>query len=497
MAGGRPTTTTTMSALGSTSTKHKHKQRVLLSLLATLVFLVAASVLLSTKTQTQPQPQPLLRLHLLRRQASDHAALVSAYAAYSRRLKIDASRQVRLFSSLASSLADLASRSDVDKEAKDRVKLARQLVSESKEAFDTQLKIHKLRDTIFSVHQHLHRARKLGDLSSRIAASSTPKSLHCLAMRLMEHRISHPQDAFPSTPASLASDLSLYHYAIFSDNIIAVSVVVNSVIRNAAHPSRHVFHVVTDPMYLPAMQVWFAKQPPTAGTHVDLHSTAEYSFLDASYSPVIRQIETGNQELSLLHYLRFYLPEIFPKLKRIILLEDDVVVQKDLAELWTVDLQGNVNGAVEMCFGGFRRYNRYLNFTNQMVKERFSPRACAWAYGVNVFDLQAWRREQCTEQFHQYQQMNEDGLLWKPDTVLPAGLMTFYTTTKPLEKSWHVMGLGYNPSVSPEEIRKAAVLHFNGNMKPWLDVAMNQYKQLWTKYVDSDMEFLQLCNFGL
>jgi alpha-1,4-galacturonosyltransferase len=92
---------------------------------------------------------------------------------------------------------------------------------------------------------------------------------------------------------------------------------------------------------------------------------------------------------------------------------------------------------------------------------------------------------------------NEDGLLWKPGTVLPAGLMTFYTTTKPLEKSWHVMGLGYNPSISPEEIRKAGVLHFNGNMKPWLDVAMNQYKQLWTKYVDSDMEFLQLCNFGL
>ncbi|KAJ1696166.1 hypothetical protein LUZ63_004678 [Rhynchospora breviuscula] len=502
MAGGRP-----MNGVQSLLTQ----QRVVLSLLATLVFLVAASFLLSTKTQTQTQAQaqPILSVHLdlIRRQASDHAALVSAYAAYSRRLKIDASRQVRLFSNLASSLADLASRlgSDddqdhpvpVEKEAKDRVKLARQLVSESKEAFDTQVKIQKLRDTIFSVHEQLHRSRKLGDLSSRIAASSTPKSLHCLAMRLMEHRISHPQDAFPSTPASVASDLSLYHYAIFSDNIIAVSVVVNSVIRNAAHPSHHVFHVVTDPMYLPAMQVWFAKRPPTGGAHVDLHSTAEYTFLDASYSPVIRQIETGKQELSLLHYLRFYLPEIFPKLKRIILLEDDVVVQNDLVELWRVDLQGNVNGAVEMCFGGFRRYNWYLNFTNQMVKERFSPRACAWAYGVNVFDLQAWRTERCTEQFHQYQEMNEDGLLWKPDTVLPAGLMTFYTTTKPLEKSWHVMGLGYNPSVSPEEIRKAAVLHFNGNMKPWLDVAMNQYKQLWTKYVDSDMEFLQLCNFGL
>jgi alpha-1,4-galacturonosyltransferase len=141
--------------------------RIFLSFLATLLFLLAISFLLSTRATTPHQPIHSLHLHLIRRQASDHAALVSAYAAYSRRLKIDASRQVRLFSNLASSLSDLASRvgSDedslrpVEKEAKDRVKLARQLVSESKEAFDTQVKIQKLRDTIFSVHEQLHRAR--------------------------------------------------------------------------------------------------------------------------------------------------------------------------------------------------------------------------------------------------------------------------------------------------------------------------------------------------
>ncbi|KAL5125988.1 Galacturonosyltransferase 8 [Glycine soja] len=33
---------------------------------------------------------------------------------------------------------------------------------------------------------------------------------------------------------------------------------------------------------------------------------------------------------------------------------------------------------------------------------------------------------------------------------------------------------GYNPSISMDEIRNAAVVHFNGNMKPWLDIAMIQ-----------------------
>lgn len=91
---------------------------------------------------------------------------------------------------------------------------------------------------------------------------------------------------------------------------------------------------------------------------------------------------------------------------------------------------------------------------------------------------------------------NENRTLWKLGT-LPPGLITFYSTTKPLDKSWHVLGLGYNPSISMEEIHNAAVVHFNGNMKPWLDIAMNQFRSLWTKYVDYDLEYVQACNFGL
>lgn len=448
------------------------------------------------------------RIDLIYRQASDYVALIHVYSAYARRLKLDNSRQLRLFESLSTGFSDLTSRLEsdppsdedtlrpVEKEARDRIKLARQVISEHKESFDTQLKIQKLRDTIFAVGEQLHRAQKLGALSSRIAAGATPKSLHCLAMRLMEERIAHPEAYRRLNPPDL-SDPELLHYAILSDNVIAVSVVVNSAVHNAKEPSRLVFHVVTNQMYAPAMQVWFTRRPPPKGAKVEVRSVSEFAFLNASYSPVVRQIDSGRRDLVLLDYLRFYLPEMFPKLRRIIYLEDDVVVQKDLTGLWNMDLDEKVNGAVEMCFGSFRRYARYMNFSHPAVKERFSPRACAWNFGVNLFDLDAWRREGCTQQFHRYQNMNEDGTMRNAENVLPAGLMTFYKTTKAIDKTWHVMGLGYNPSVTSDEIRNAAVIHFNGNMKPWLDVALNQYKHLWTKYVDTDMEFLPLCNFGL
>ncbi|KAE8659348.1 Galacturonosyltransferase 8 [Hibiscus syriacus] len=479
------------------------------------------------------------RLDLIYRQANDHITLVKAYAAYARKLKLDISRQLTMFDDLAKNFSDITSKpmyksslfetngnleEDVlrqfEKEVKDRVKLARLLMVESKENYDNQLKIQKLKDTIFAVSELLGKAKKNGAFASSIAAKSVPKSLHCLAMRLVEERISHPEKYKEFLPKPEFEDPDLYHFAIFSDNVIAVSVVVRSVVKNAEESWKHVFHVVTDRMNLAAMKVWFRMRPVEGGAHVEVKALEDFKFMNSAYVPVLRQIESAKkrfyleqkienatkdgtnmkfrdlEHMSMLNHLRFYLPEMYPKLHKILLLDDDVVVQKDLTGLWKIGLPGKVNGAVETCFGSFHRFSQYLNFSNPHIKERFNPKACSWAYGMNIFDLDAWRREQCTEMYHSWQNLNVDHTLWKSGT-LPPGLMTFYSLTKSLDKSWHVLGLGFNPSISMDVINNAAVIHYNGNMKPWLDIAMNQYKNLWTKYVDNDMEFVQTCNFGV
>ncbi|KMZ57146.1 putative galacturonosyltransferase 9 [Zostera marina] len=534
--GGRPARPIAIRA----SLSHK----IFLSVVFTLLFIAALSVFLSTSPsnmngdrdpalgslhQLRPymsrtflalKSDPLrIRLDLITKQATDHIALVNAYSSYARKLKIDNSRLLRTFLDVSSNFTSIIDSYDQDnknttdtnedavraleKDVKDRAKLARLLISESKEPFDTNLKIQKLRDTIFAVKEQLNRAKKLGATSSAIAAGSTPKSLHCLAMRLVDERVSNGAtyvNYYKKLAASASvylQDPDLYHYAIFSDNVIAVSVVVNSVIKNADEPKKLVFHIVTDRMNLAAFQVWFMKRKLPLDAKMEVQSIADFEFLKSSYAPIISIIEDGRWDLNLLEHLKFYLPQMYPKLHRIVYLEDDVVVQSDLASLWKVDLEGRVNGAVEMCFGPFKRFTRYVNFSSPVIRERFNPKACAWGFGVNVFDLDVWRRDKLTGDYHKYMELNKDSSLWDIGKTLPVGLMTFYGNTKSLEKTWHVMGLGYNPSISLDEIGNAAVIHFNGDMKPWLDVAMNQYKNLWMKYVDSDMEYLQLCNFGI
>lgn len=389
------------------------------------------------------------RLDLIYKQANDHVTLVNAYAAYARKLKLEISKQLRLFDDLATNFSDLQLKpgyrtalfesdgpvdEDVlrqfEKEVKDKVKIARLMIAESKENYDNQLKIQKLKDTIFAVNELLVKAKKNGALASLIAAKSIPKSLHCLAMRLVEERITHPEKYREEEPKPEFEDPSLFHYAIFSDNVLAVSVVVRSVVKNAMEPWKHVFHVVTDRMNIAAMKVWFRMRTVEGGAHIELKAVEEYAFLNSSYVPVLRQLELAKLQkfyldnqaenatkdvhnikhrnpkyVSMLDHLRFYLPEMYPKLHKILFLDDDVVVQKDLTGLWRVDLDGKVNGAVETCFGSFHRYAQYLNFSHPLIRERFNPKACAWAFGMNIFDLDAWRREKSTEQYHYWQNL--------------------------------------------------------------------------------------------
>ncbi|XP_057534362.1 probable galacturonosyltransferase 10 isoform X1 [Amaranthus tricolor] len=383
--------------------------------------------------------------------------------------------------------------------------------------YDSATMIMRLKAKMQSLEEQMSTVSDKSSKYGQIAAEEVPKSLYCLGVRLttewFRNLSAQRKLAERKLNVSKLKDNRLYHFCVFSDNILATSVVVNSTAVNSKDPEKVVFHLVTDEVNYAPMKAWFSMND-FHGVTVEVQKIEDFSWLNASYVPVLRQLQdsdtknyyfSGNnvdnktpikfrnpKYLSMLNHIRFYIPEVFPALKKVIFLDDDVVVQKDLSRLFSIDLNGNVNGAVETCMETFHRYHKYLNYSHPLIRSHFDPDACGWAFGMNVFHLVEWRKRNVTGIYHYWQEKNIDRTLWKLGT-LPPGLLTFYGLTEPLDPSWHILGLGYT-NVDPKLIAKGAVLHYNGNSKPWLKIGIEKYKPLWEKYVNYDHPILQLCN---
>ncbi|XP_030925430.1 probable galacturonosyltransferase 4 isoform X2 [Quercus lobata] len=226
-------------------------------------------------------------------------------------------------------------------------------------------KLRAMQPMLHSTEEQLRVHKKLTIFLIQLTAKTIPKGLHCLPLHLTieYYTLNSSQHDFPNQEK--LEDPQLYHYALFSDK------------ESWEDPSKHVFHIVTDRLNYAAMRMWFLVNPP--GKASILVQNIE-EFLNASYSPVLKQL--GSQSmidynfrahransnsnlkyrnpkyLSILNHLQFYLPEIFPKLNKVLFLDDDIIVKKDLTALRSLDSKGNVNGAVETCGESFHHFDR-------------------------------------------------------------------------------------------------------------------------------------------
>lgn len=157
--------------------------------------------------------------------------------------------------------------------------------------------------------------------------------------------------------------------------------------------------------------MWFLLNPPGKAT-IHIQSIDNIKWLSSKYDANLQKQESLDPRYtSALNHLRFYLPEIFPLLNKIVFLDHDVVVQRDLSALWKINMKGKVNGAVQTCKQGepsFRRMDMFINFTDPMMAKRFDAETCTWAFGMNLFDLKAWRQRNLTAVYHKYLQLVSD-----------------------------------------------------------------------------------------
>lgn len=99
----------------------------------------------------------------------------------------------------------------------------------------------------------------------------------------------------------------------------------------------------------------------------------------------------------------------------------------------------------------------------------------------------------CSNFFFFLQNLKAGLTLWKFGTLPPA-LIAFRGHVHGIDPSWHMLGLGYQESTDIESVKKAAVIHYNGQCKPWLDIAFKNLQPFWTKYVNYSNDFIRNCH---
>ncbi|KAE8704045.1 putative galacturonosyltransferase 12 [Hibiscus syriacus] len=367
-----------------------------------------------------------------------------------------------------------------------------------------------LDEPIILLEQRTRTAKIQEYLYRHVASSSIPKELHCLALKLANEHSNNAAARIQLPSAELVPalvDNSYFHFVLASDNVLAASVVATSLVKNALHPEKFVLHIITDRKTYSPMQAWFSLHPLDPAI-IEVKALHQFDWLSKGKIPVLEAMEkdqrvrsqfrggssviiANNTEKpqviaaklqalspkynSLMNHIRIHLPEVIHKTIFCSLPRRRHCDSNDLSPLWDIDMIGKVNGAVETCTGEdsfvmSKRFKSYLNFSHPLIMQNFDPNECAWAYGMNIFDLEAWRKTNISLTYYHWLEENfkSDLSLWQLGT-LPPGLIAFYGHVHVIDPFWHMLGLGYQDNTTLSDAKTAGVIHFNGRAKPWLD----------------------------
>ncbi|XP_061085746.1 glycosyltransferase 8 domain-containing protein 2-like [Conger conger] len=202
-----------------------------------------------------------------------------------------------------------------------------------------------------------------------------------------------------------------------------------------------------------------------------------------------------------LNFVRFYLPLLVVKHRRAIYVDDDVIVQGDIQDLYKTKLQpGHAAAFASDCdlpsevvrtMGMQTTYMGFLDYRKLEVRELgINPSDCSFNPGVFVADIERWKRQKITKQLETWMQQNYKNNLYSSamsgGVATPPMLIVFHGKYTALDPIWHVGHLGWSPDTeySDASLHEAQLLHWSGRFKPWDYPCVHM--ELWEKWYVPD-----------
>ncbi|KAH0516404.1 Glycosyltransferase 8 domain-containing protein 2, partial [Microtus ochrogaster] len=189
----------------------------------------------------------------------------------------------------------------------------------------------------------------------------------------------------------------------------------------------------------------------------------EINFKIVEFNPIvlkgkIRPDSSRPELLQPLNFVRFYLPLLIRQHEKVIYLDDDVIVQGDIQELYDTTLAlGHAAAFSDDCdlpsaqdnnrlVGLQNTYMGYLDYRKKAIKDLgISPSTCSFNPGVIVANMTEWKHQRITKQLEKWMQKNVEENLYS--SSLGGGVATSpmlivfhgkYSTINPL---WHIRHL--------------------------------------------------------
>lgn len=271
---------------------------------------------------------------------------------------------------------------------------------------------------------------------------------------------------------TIDKELDIVHIVFSCDikQFIGLLATVKSIIKNTSYVNRLYFHFVIDfdkDILVKNIKEYFPD------IHYDINIYEPNKFLKKNI-----YVRNRVRLRSVMNFARFYFHDILPDVGKIIYLDVDIIVQGDIIELWNnTKLEKYYFAAKE----NNKTFHRDFNFYNYIIRSKFKPYVKVFNAGVYVTDLIRWREHKTTKQIEGWitKQLQYRGKLYNLGTQPPLNLV-FYKKYEKIPFEWNFLNLGWIPNINENDIKKAKILHWNGEKKPWLENGL--YKKIWNTY---------------
>ncbi|GAB7026520.1 glycosyltransferase family 8 protein [Geotalea toluenoxydans] len=176
-------------------------------------------------------------------------------------------------------------------------------------------------------------------------------------------------------------------------------------------------------------------------------------------------------------YYRISVSEILDSsVRKVLYLDCDIIINKDLTELWDTDFNGCAVAAVEE-----PKFDRHVDLLLPGGTLYFNS-------GVMLVNLDRWREERIGDKAHNFIRKHPDVLLLHDQDALNAVLCGKWL---PLHPKWNLQTdmldlrslSSYSGKAVAEAVANPAVIHFTTSSKPWHYMNEHRYRGEYLKYL--------------